>query len=191
MTSQSIEGVYRLSGIQDMAAAFSFTKDGRFEFFYAYGAADRSATGSYTLEGDIIKLKSDKVPGNDFSIDKQNAKGNGYSVKVSAPNPQLLTNITCFYFVGETQEITESDSQGFIHLDVKSCDKIYLRHEFFPDIPTLIKDVDNDNHSFEVTLLPSIVQVSFQGIDLTLEEDTLTCLPNYFMPFNGIRFVKN
>ena len=77
-----------------------------------------------------------------------------------------------------------------IHLDITSVDSIYLRHEIFPDIPTLIKDKDNANNYFEVSLLPSLGQVSFKGIDLFIKGDTLTCLPNYFMPFDNIRFVK-
>jgi hypothetical protein len=35
------------------------------------------------------------------------------------------------------------------------------------------------------------VQVSFKGIDFLITDDkTITCLPNYFMPMDGIKFVK-
>ena len=77
-----------------------------------------------------------------------------------------------------------------IHLDVSSVDNIYLRHEIFPDIPTLIKDKNNPTNYFEVSLLPTLGQVSFKGIDLFIKGDTLTCHPNYFMPFENIQFVK-
>ncbi|MBP7238830.1 MAG: hypothetical protein KBA14_01280, partial [Saprospiraceae bacterium] len=60
----------------------------------------------------------------------------------------------------------------------------------FPDIPTLIKDKNNPNNYFEVSLLPTLGQVSFKGIDLFIKGDTLTCHPNYFMPFENIQFVK-
>jgi hypothetical protein len=190
MKSQSLEDEYRLSGIHDLAASFMFAPDGHFEFYYAYGASDRNATGTYTIEDNVIKLKSDKEGGNDFHIDKQEKAGKGYTIQVSAPNPQLLSNISCFYFIGDAQEIAPLDSKGFIHLDINHCDRIYLRHELFPDIPSLIKDADNPNNTFAVSMLPSLVQVSFKGIDLFIEENVLTCLPNYFMPFSNIRFVK-
>jgi hypothetical protein len=173
-----------------MAAGFKFTPDGRFEFFYMYGVSDRQATGTYTIEGDTVKLHSDKEPGKDFTIDNQQKKGKGYTIEVKAPNPQLLNNVTCFYFIGEEQHVAESNSQGIIHLDVPSVDTLYVRHEYFVDIPTLIKDKDNPNNHFVVTMLPTLAQVSFKGIDLFIKEDTLTCHPNYFMPFERIAFVK-
>ena len=190
MNAQTINGQYRLTGIHDMAAGFRFSPDGRFEFFYIYGVSDRNATGTYTIAGDTITLKSDKEPGKDFDIKKQSKKGSGYTIQVSAPNEYLLNNISCLYFVGETQEYAQSDSKGVIHLDIPSCDTIYLRHEIFPDIPTLLKDAGNSNNYFEVALKPSLGQVSFKGIDLFIKDDTLTCHPNYFMPFDNIRFIK-
>lgn len=186
----TLDGIYNLRGIMEMAAGFKFTPDGRFEFFYVYGASDRNASGTYTVEGDTIKLKSDKVPGQDFKIEAQKKKGNGITIQVRAPNEYLLRNIACIYFAGETKDYAETDSEGIIHLDNPGVDTLYLRHEIFPDIPTLIKDKDNDNNYFEVSLLPSLGQVSFKGIDLFIKEDTLTCLPNYFMPFDNITFVK-
>jgi len=190
-----LNGEYTLQGIHDMAAGFRFTPDGKFEFFYIYGATDRNATGTYTVEGDTVKLHSDKEPGKDFKIDRQSKKGKGYTIQVTAPNEYLLRNILCFYFDGETPDATqtnsaETDSKGMIHLDVDAIDTIYLRHEIFPDIPSLIKDKANANNYFEVSLLPSLGQVSFKGIDLFIKGDTLTCHPNYFMPFDNIRFVK-
>jgi hypothetical protein len=190
MAGQTLDAAYRLTGIQDMAAGFKFTPDGRFQFFYMYGVSDRNATGTYSIEDDTIKLKSDKEPGKDFKIEKQQKKGKGYTIQVTCPDPNLLSPITCFYFKGEEQFTTESNRQGLIHIDDTQVDKIYIRHEYWPDIPTLIKDTDNPNNDFEVSLLPSLSQVSFKGIDLFIEEDALTCHPNYFMPFNQIRFVK-
>lgn len=56
MAQTGIQGEYAFRR-QEMVAAFNFTSDGRFEFFYSYGAADRSATGSFTVDGDTLKLK--------------------------------------------------------------------------------------------------------------------------------------
>jgi hypothetical protein len=87
----TLNGVYSLKGIQDMAAGFKFTPDGRFEFFYMYGASDRNATGTYTVEGDTIKLKSDKEPGKDFKIVSQKKAGQGYTIEVQDANKDYLS----------------------------------------------------------------------------------------------------
>ncbi|HJW30373.1 MAG TPA: hypothetical protein VJ508_14170 [Saprospiraceae bacterium] len=190
MSAQSLDGTYRLVGVHDLASAFLFTPDGHFQYFYIYGVADRNATGTYTIEKDTVKLKSDKEPGKDFPITNQAKKGKGFTIQVKAENPYLLRNILAIYFIGEEQHVAESDDQGIIHMEENKIDKIYLQHQIFPDIPTLIKDEKNDNNYFEVSLSPSLGQVSFKGIDFPIDGDTLTCLPNYFLPFDNIRFVK-
>ena len=76
----------------EMAAGFNFTKDGKFQFFYTYGASDRNATGTYTIEGDTLKLHSDKEPGNDFTIDKQTKKDSHIEIHVNGPNKNLTSS---------------------------------------------------------------------------------------------------
>ena len=69
------------------------------------------------------------------------------------------------------------------------CDKIYVSCEIFPDIPTLIKDENNTNNRFEVSLLPIVQEVSFKGIDFKIEDDsTISCYPNYVFMMENIRF---
>jgi len=190
MNGQKLNGSYRLVGVHDLASAFEFTKDGKFQYFYIYGVADRNATGTYTVVGDTVKLKSDKEGGKDFPIESQSKKGKGYTIQVKAPNPYLLKHVTALYFVGEEQKIAESDDKGVIHMEDSHVDQIYVRHEIFPDVACLIKDKDNDNNNFVISLSPTLQQVSFVGIDLFKKGDTLTCLPNYFLPFENIKFIK-
>lgn len=190
MAQQSLNGVYSLTGVREMAAAFKFDGKGRFEFFYSYGAVDRHATGSYVVEGDSLKLKSDKQPGADFLVTAQSRKGTSYSLHVSDPNPYLLQHIACIAFKGQERMDAMTDDRGEIHFDEPALDRIYLQHQLFPDIVSLIKDEQNSNNHFELKLLPSLAEVSFKGIDFGIKDDELSCLPNYFMPFENIRFVK-
>ena len=101
-----------------------------------------------------------------------------------------LSYVSYYYFVGETSALAEANKEGIIHIDLPEVDSLYVRLELAVDIPTLVKDKTNDNNYFEVSLMPSLGQVSFKGIDLFIKEDTLTCHPNYFMPFENIRFEK-
>lgn len=189
MSAQSLSGEYNLH-VREMASGFRFSEDGKFDFYYSYGAVDRAASGTYTMEGDTVKLKSDKEPGKDFPIQAQSRKGKGYTIQVKDANQYLLKYVRCMYFIGDEQHEAMSDDDGKIHLDVPHCDKIYLQHQLFPDVGSLIKDTDNDNNYFEVSLSPSLAFVSFKGIDLFRKGDELTCLPNYFMPMEDIRYIK-
>jgi hypothetical protein len=190
MPPHSIFGEYYFRK-HEMVSGFNFSKDGTFQFFFSYGAVDRQASGTFEVEGDVVKLKSDKEPGKDFIIEKQGKQaGGGYHIAVKHPNAFLLNYIVGVFFVGEEQHVEQTGSSGEIHVDLPHCDKIFVQHGLFPDILTLIKDADNDNNYFELSLSPSLDQVSFKGIDLKIEGEALTCLPNYFMPMEGIAFVK-
>ncbi len=190
MAQHPIQGEYYFRR-QEMVAGFNFSADGTFEFFYSYGASDRNATGSFSVKGDTIQLKSDKEAGHDFTIDKQSNKGSGYKIMCHAPNPQLLLYMQCIAFVGDKNLSFDANNDGIIIIDLPHCDKIYAKHTIFNDIPTLIKDEKNKNNIFEITIQSSVQQLSFKGIDfLILDDHTITCLPNYFMPIEDIRFIK-
>ncbi|MDQ3017571.1 MAG: hypothetical protein M3R25_12740 [Bacteroidota bacterium] len=189
-TAQSIAGDYNLVGIQDAAGGFRFTKEGRFEFFFIYGVVDRIATGTYTLDGNSIKLKSDKTPGEDFLVLSQSKQGNQYVIQAMDPNEYLLRNIICIYYINGQENVAYSDEQGKITIDETLIGRILLVQELFPDVPSVIKDESNSNNHFEVTLSPTLSQVSFKGIDLTLNGKDLTCLLNFVLPFENIRFIK-
>ncbi len=75
-SQNTLSGVYSLRGIREMAAAFEFNTEGKFRFYYAYGAIDRNAEGTYTIEGTKIILKSTKEAGKDFNIKSQSQKSN-------------------------------------------------------------------------------------------------------------------
>lgn len=176
---------------QEMVAVFNFSSDNRFKFFLSYGAVDRIATGTFSVEGDILKLKSSKQPGKDFSVAEQSKSGTGYTIRFRDDNRYLLSNICCTFFIGSNRYEEFTDHNGEIKVDFAHCDKIYVQHMLYPDIVTLIKDVQNDNNKFICTINPSLVQVSFKSIDLEIEdENTITCMPNYLMMFEDIQFKK-
>lgn len=187
---KTIESSYRLVGIQDMAAGFQFKKDGTFEFYYMYGASDRFAKGTYTIDGDTIKLKSEKEAGKDFTITTQSKKGSKYKVVIKDKNEYLLRHIIAVAIVNQKENIFESDEKGEIDIDLKHCDTLYLQHTLFPDVLSMIKDESNSSTYFEVTLNPSLAQVSFKGIDFFIDGEELHCNTNYFLPYENITFVK-
>lgn len=190
LAQKKMNANYRLSGIQDLAAGFQFRDDGTFSFFYMYGAVDRFAKGTYSISNDTIKLHSSKEPGKDFTIMNQSEKKNGYKVVVKDKNQYLISYVTAIVFNGEEKTSFESDKDGNINIDGKRCDKIYLKHELYPDIVTEIKNEQNPNNYFEVALNPSLQEISFKGIDLFIDGPSLRCHTNYFLPFENIVFEK-
>lgn len=189
--SQSFVGRWSLNGVREMAAGFEFRPDSTFQFFYSYGVSDRVANGTWKAKGDTLFLKSTKEAGKDFKIEKQSAKGSGYVIKVLDKNPMLVERIRCFAFSGGKPEIFESDRNGEIRIPSEKYDSLYLQHPFFPDIASKIKGKGNPNKSFEVSLLPSLNEVSFKSILFWLGADgQLHCHRNYFMPIEDITFEK-
>lgn len=190
MAQKTMNANYHLTGIHEMAAGFEFKPDGTFSFYYIYGASDRNATGTYTIAGDTVKLKSNKPTGKDFTIVKESKKGSGYKIVVVEKNQFLQKHVMAIAIADEKQNVFESDENGIINIELKNCEKIYLQHQLFPDALSEIKDSVNTNNYFEVTLNPSLQQVSFKGIDFFIRGDKLHCYSNYFMPFEDITFVK-
>jgi hypothetical protein len=189
MNDANLTGAYFFKR-HEMTAGFQFEGDGTFQFFYTYGAVDRKATGSFWIEGNTLKLKSDKQPGKDFTVTHQAQRGTGYTVQVINKNPALACNVLCVCIHGEGRMQEYTDNSGKAHLAVTHCDKLYVQHALFPDVLTLIKDSDNANNYFELTLNSTLSQVSFKGIDFTIEDDRITCLSNYFMLLEDIVFLK-
>lgn len=174
-----------------MASGFEFRADSTFQFFYTYGASDRFATGTWSAHGDTIRLKSRKEAGRDFKVEKQSKKGKEYQIRIVDKNPILIDGVRCFAFSGARKELFESSRNGEITIPWATCDTLYLQHPYFPDIATLIKDVKNNNRSFEVSLSPTLMEVSFKSILFWKNGDgSLGCHPNYFMPMENIRYKK-
>lgn len=190
MSQKIIQGEYYFRKTE-MVSGFNFSADGKFEFFFTYGAVDRSAAGTFKVEGDTLKLKSNKEPGKDFSITSQLKQGKGYTLSFNHPNKYLTANILCLFIKDGKEQTATTGNDGKVHIDLPDCDTIYVQHLLYPDILTLIKDKENSNNNFTLSLNPSLEQVSFKGIDLTIVDDkTLSCLSNYFMPMPDIKFIK-
>ena len=188
--SQQITGEYMFNR-QEMVAGFKFSEDGKFDFFFSYGAVDRTATGTFTVEGKTIKLKSDKVAGKDFNVKSQSKSGTGYSIKFEDADPVFLNGIDCTFFINGEKHDEFTNQKGIITVPYPHCDSIFVFHTLFPDIAVCIKDEKNENNNFTCTLNSSLAQVSFKGIDFMIDDDsTISCMQNYFMPLEDIVFKK-
>lgn len=186
--AQTLSGTYSFRR-QELVAAFTFTQEGSFTFFYSYGAVDREAVGTYVLEKGVVRLRSEKEAGKDFRVESKQA-GSSYRIQVLREPTRMGGAVRALYTAkGDTLQAV-SDKNGLLVLPEKDCGKIWLQHQFFPDILSLIKDDADPERDFEVSMSPDYFALSLKGIELRLEGDTLHCPANYFMPMEDIRFVK-
>ena len=191
MAQTIIEGEYYFRKME-MASGFNFSKEGKFQFFYSYGAIDRTATGSFSVTGDSLLLKSDKEPGKDFTVTSQSGEGSGYTITFNDQNKYLVKNIVCIFMADGKQQQAYSDENGQVNMELGHCDTIYALHTLFPDVPTLVKDKNNNNKSFVLSLNPSLEQVSFKDIHFRIiDGKTIECSNNYFIDADDIRFIKD
>jgi len=63
-----ISGAYMLRGVMEVASGFELKEDSTFEFYFAYGALDRTGSGNWRIENDNIILNSKPSPGKDFKM---------------------------------------------------------------------------------------------------------------------------
>lgn len=173
-TAQTLEGLYRLQQGPEMAAEFHFTKEGRFEFGFAYGAVDRMAEGTYTVKDGKVTLHSEKVAGKDFTVKAKKRQGEGFTVKISDANAYLTHHVLCLFKKGDHYDQQYSDDQGIVHSKLTDCDSIFVMSTLFPDAMTLVKDdFDKTNNYFELTLNPSLAQVSFKSVTPRIDKDCI------------------
>lgn len=190
MESQSIHGTWKLSGSPEMVCMFRFEKNGKFSFTYIYGAVDRNAEGTYSIEGDTIKLQSMKPAGEDVVVVKSEKREGNITIQV-VDQQQFLTQYAIGHFMNDGKhDRVESDSHGRIVLPVVTTEKVWVSNDLFPDVPSMIRDVNDSNTYFEVSFKPSLAEVSFKGIDLFIKDDHLTCLPNSLLPILDAAFYK-
>ena len=92
-------GEYYLSGVMETASGFKLNPDSTFQFFFSYGALDRSGSGTWKQEGNNIIFNS-KAGTNGFALVNSNTVNNDrLTIKITDANPfvpALLLNIILF-----------------------------------------------------------------------------------------------
>jgi hypothetical protein len=187
-TSQNINGVYRLSGAHEMVAIFEFLGTDSFEFGYVYGAVDRTSSGHYTIRNGKIFLQANKQPGKDFTVAHQEKRGAGTTINISDPNSHLVKDIVCVFKKDGKQDVQYSDEAGKAHSSLEACDSIYVMHQLFPDAPSLLPQ--GANNYFELTLNPSLAEVSFKDFSLSITREGLVGVLPYLFEKEKAVFVR-
>lgn len=175
MEDRDLAGEYYLHGVMEVASGFQLREDHTFEFFFSYGAMDRSGSGTWKVDGNNIVLNSAPWPGTDFKLEKQeHHKQKEIVVQVKDKNKMLLGYIGGILSGdGQVQEL-QSDNDGVITFAAQTADTISLYHQFYSDALSVFPVKDQKANYFEFTFLPHLGTVFFQNFILTPDQQELT-----------------
>jgi hypothetical protein len=190
-----MNAIYDLRNVREMAAGFEFTENGHFNFYLAYGGLDRNATGTYTVENDTIKLKSDKKPAKDFEVASRKSKKdfNGFVIKVDDENKFIVSYVKAVALINGQMHTYDVSSDGAVRIDTTVCEKIFIWNQLYGDVMTEIYDAAKDKASknfITVKMKPTLQQFSFTGIDLFLKDNKLILPANLMLNAEALEFEK-
>lgn len=161
-------GEYYLKGVMEVASGFKLNGDSTFEFFFSYGALDRSGSGKWSMKGNEIEFSSDKKPAADFSLVRSENIQDlpGTAVKIITGQSYLASYMHARFVAGGQSELVNANSHGIIQSKFKHPDTLYLAFEFCPDKIFAWPVKDQPHNYFEFKMEPGIADVIFDHFTL-------------------------
>ncbi|WP_461044753.1 hypothetical protein [Spirosoma harenae] len=174
-TPQSIAGEYYLTGVREVGSGFKLNPDSTFEFFFAYGALDRFGQGTWKKQGNQIILTSRPRPEKDFALVKsRTVPGDQITVRITDPNKQLVRYVSFATKNGNDVQRAMTNADGQARFSKQPIDAISLRFELCPDRYSVFAITNKAHNDFEFRFEPWIVDVFFENVSYTINDDTLT-----------------
>lgn len=171
----TISGEYYLRGIMETASGFKLNKDSTFQFFFSYGALDRSGEGAWQLKNDQVILNSPKPKGQGFALLTNKVVNNDkISIRIIEENSFFLSHIYAIIKSGTKQLEAISDKDGVISFPKQPVDSILLLFEFAPEKTAVFTFTNKEDNYFEFRFEPWILDVVFDNLPLTINEKELT-----------------
>jgi hypothetical protein len=172
---QKITGQYYLRGVMETASGFKFNPDSTFNFFYSYGAIDRSGSGTYLIKNQKLILNSTSRKERDFKLISSGYHSyNGITIKIADENPLLRRYVSCSVVTSEGIMRVKTDEQGIAKFAKQQIDSIILIHLLFPDRTSIFKIANKNHNFFEFTIDPLIVNVYFNNLSLKISGGLLS-----------------
>jgi hypothetical protein len=174
VSAQRLQGEFYLRGVMEVSSGFKFNEDHTFEFFFAYGALDRIAKGSWMQYGDSIILNNSPKPSLDFKLLRAEKNGKKeITIKITGANQMVLRNIYGSVKYGDSVLQKRSDQKGTMTFEKHHIEKISLIHEFWPDRFSVFDVDDPAKDYFEFSIEPWIADVEFKNFVLILKDNLL------------------
>ncbi|MFZ9388479.1 MAG: hypothetical protein ACO25B_11430 [Chitinophagaceae bacterium] len=171
---ESISGEYHLTNVREMASGFLLHPDGRFEFYFSYGALDRFGKGNWELRGNAILFNSVANPGPGFRLVSSRKNSEKLTlVRVESQNRMLLQFMYCSLAKGEGDSWFPMSREGEIEYPPHPIESISLRFEFCPDQDLHYSVPDNEHNEFVFHPEPWLGEVFLENFELEIIPDGL------------------
>ncbi len=173
--NDSIAGEYYLTGVREMASGFWLKPDSSFEFFFSYGALDRTGKGRWRLnDANQVIFTSGPRPAADFTLTGSSKKENKDVMFRIVHNSPLVLATIIFRVQTATGEIDKkTNSQGEAIFPPGNYDKVHLLFELCPDRFTTIQLPKGDFNEYSFRMEDWITEVFFDQMRLTWKDGGL------------------
>jgi hypothetical protein len=111
-----VAGTYCLVGVMEVGSCLKLTRDGKFEYFLAYGAYDEDSVGTWRIEGGQVVLDSpayDRQAAFAFKRTQQ-GEGDGFDIIVESKGGRAMRGIDVSVVCdGRTSRVGVTGAAGF------------------------------------------------------------------------------
>ncbi|MBX2922435.1 MAG: hypothetical protein KF746_09610 [Chitinophagaceae bacterium] len=188
--SSSVPGVYSLYGVSEVASQLWLKEDGSFEFFFSYGAVDRTGKGRWTVnatDSGRLVLNSETRPSRDFALTASSkTKDRLVTIKINDPNTAVLPFVLARLHTTTGVVEKRADSKGYITVPLQSINKIEIALELCADRFSVFVPQNSQDNFFEFGFEPWIAEVFFNNITL---QKTAGGLKGYHPLLEGSEFI--
>ena len=167
-------GEYYLRGVMETASGFKLNADSTFQFFFSYGALDRSGEGRWSVQHNTVVFNSKPKPAHDFALVKSGAGIAGkITIQIRGDNVMLLKYVHCKIKGGGKEQEGITNERGLVQFTAQPVDTIELIFEFCAEKKSVFTVQHKDHHYFEFAPEAWLMDVFFQDFRLSLTEDGL------------------
>lgn len=166
----SYAGEYYLTGVMETASGFRLNTDSSFDFFYSYGALDRSGKGSWSVQDSFIVLNSEGPNTDGFVLkNSRKVKSDILSIIIDDPNPFFKKYVHGFVSGKEREEEQQSDQDGILRFQAGAYDSLLMMMEFSSEKVFRFPLVGKEENEFTFTFNPTILEVFFRNHRLKID----------------------
>jgi len=169
--TNTVIGEYYLQGVMETASGFKLNPDSTFEFFFSYGALDRSGTGTWKQDGNKIIFNSKPGTKGFALINSNSVNDDKLTIKISDANPSLRSHVYALLKSGEKQSEEMTDKNGSISFPKQSADSILLILEFCPEKVFVFTNNNKQHNNFEFRFEKDMMQVFFDNLALAINSE--------------------
>ncbi len=188
---KDLTGEYYLRGVMETASGFKLDADSTFQFFFSYGALDRSGQGTWAVKDGNIIFNSRPHPGKDFKmISSKKISGDFVTIKIIADNSIFISHVYCMLSTGEKITDQSSNKEGLIHFPKQPVNSISLIFEFCAERTSVFTINDPTANYFEFGFEPWMMEVFFKDHKLTIGKNELLGA-HPLLTGSGYHFEKN